>query len=101
MSIEERCANAKKCIDPVEHQQKVKQKKDQRRNYIIGELVSRYFPSVQEYDPGTDDENRTRFAPLEAFLYMLSIDTDLVDDLRDRATQLMSENPDGEWRVLT
>ena len=107
MSIEERSANANKRIEIAEQQRRLKERseredqgrKARRRHYIIGELVATYFPTVQEYEPGTHDENRIRFEPLEAFLYVLSTDPDLVDELRDRAARLVSEDPDGEWRT--
>lgn len=107
MSIEERTANANRRIDATERKrrqeervaQEEQKRKDSRRNYIIGELVARYFPSLQEYDPGTDAENRTHFEPLEAFLYVLSTDYELVEELKCRAAQLVSDDPDGEWRA--
>lgn len=107
MSIEERTANANRRIDTAERKrrqeersaQEAQRKKDNRRNYVIGELVTRYFPSIQNYEPGTDAENQTRFQPLEAFLYVLSTDQDLVEELRERATQLTMDDPDGEWRI--
>ena len=107
MSIEERSANANKRIEIAEQQRRLKERSERedqgrkvrRRHYIIGELVAKYFPTVQEYEPGIDDENRTRFEPLEAFLYVLSTDPALVDELQERAAQLVSEDPDGEWRT--
>ena len=79
--------------------QEAQRRKDSRRNYIIGEVVSRYFPDVRNIEPGTDVENQTRFEPLEAFLYVLSSDYDLVEELRNRVARLMTEAPDGEWRM--
>lgn len=107
MSNEERSKNANKRIKTAEQQRRLNERRERedqrgklrRRHYIIGELVAKYFPTVQEYEPGTDDENRTRFEPLEAFLYVLSTDPDLVDELQERAAQLVSEDPDGEWRT--
>lgn len=107
MSIEERVANANRRIAAAEQKkrqeeraaQETQRRKDSRRNYIIGELVTRYFPELREYEPGTDAENQTRFKPLEAFLYVLSTDYDLVEELRDRASQLVAEDQDGEWRI--
>lgn len=107
MSIEERTASANRRIDTAERKrrqeersaQEAQRKKDNRRNYVIGELVTRYFPSIQNYEPGTDAENQTRFQPLEAFLYVLSTDQDLVEELRERATQLTMDDPEGEWRI--
>ena len=108
MSISERIASANKRIEAAERQhrqeeraaQEDQKKMDSRRNYIIGEQVTRYFPSLRECEPGTKAENQTRFEPLEAFLYVLSTDYELVRELQDRAAQLVAEDPDGEWRSL-
>lgn len=108
MSTNERIANANKRVDAAERKhrqeeraaQEAQKKKDSRRNYIIGEQVIRYFPALREYEPGTDTENQTRFESLEAFLYVLSTDYELVRELQDRAAQLVAEDPDGEWRSL-
>lgn len=107
MSIEERSTNANKRIHAAEHQRLLEQRrehdaqerKNQRRNYIIGELVARYFPDVKALEPGNQDGNLARFEPLEAFLYVLSTDYDLCRELQERAAQLVSENPEGEWRM--
>lgn len=108
MSIDERAKTANKRIAATERQRRQEEraaqdeqkKKDSRRNYIIGEQVTRYFPSLRECEPGTAAENRTRFESLEAFLYVLSTDCDLVRELQERAAQLVAEDPDGEWRSL-
>lgn len=106
MPIEERIENANQKIQAVEQKQRLQKmntqetqrRKDQRRSYIIGELVAEYFPDVLALEPGTQNENTTRFEPLEAFLYVLSTDYDLYQELQERAAQLVSENPGGEWR---
>lgn len=107
MSIEERTSNANRRIATVEQKkrqeeraaQEAQRRRDNRRNYIIGELVAKYFPDVLNIEPGTDAENLTRFEPLETFLYVLSTDYDLIEDLQERAAQLISDDPDGEWRT--
>lgn len=107
MSIEERTANANRRIDTAERKrrqeersaQEAQRKKDSRRSYIIGDLVAKYFPDVLNVEPGTDTENQSRFEHLESFLYVLSTDYDLVEKLRERAAQLTSDDPDGEWRI--
>lgn len=107
MSIEERTANANRRIDTAERKrrqeersaQEAQRKKDSRRSYIIGDLVAKYFPDVLNVEPGTDTENQSRFEHLESFLYVLSTDYDLVEKLRERAAQLTSDDPDGEWRT--
>ena len=107
MSTRERLTNANKCIADAEQRQRQEQrntqesqrKMEQRRNFVIGELVTRYFPSVRRYEPGTDAENHTRFESLEAFLYVLSTDHELVRALQDRAAQMVEDDPDGEWSM--
>lgn len=107
MSIEERTANANRRVTAAEQKkrqekraaQDAQRQKDRRRSFIIGELVTRYFPNIRNIEPGTDVENQNRFESLEAFLYVLSADYGLVEELRERATQLVAENPDGEWHM--
>lgn len=107
MSINERTQNANRHIAAAEQKkrqeewaaQEAQRRKDSRRNYIIGELVTRYFPSLRECEPGTEAENQTRFESLEAFLYVLSIDCEMVKELQDRAAQMMEDDPDGDWRL--
>ena len=107
MSIEERTANANRRIDAAERKrrqeeraaQEAQKKKDNRRSYAIGELVAKYFPQVSDLEQETNGENTDSFEPLEAFLYVLSIDYELVEELKGRAAQLVSDDPDGEWRA--
>ena len=89
MSIEERTANANRRIDAAERKrrqeeraaQEAQKKKDNRRSYAIGELVAKYFPQVSDLEQETNGENTDSFEPLEAFLYVLSIDYELVEEL--------------------
>ena len=107
MSIEERTANASRRIDTAERKrrqeeraaQEEQKRKDSRRSYIIGDLVAKYFPQVTTFEPGISAEGQAQFEPLEAFLYVLSTDQDLVEELRERAAQLTLDDPDGEWRI--
>ena len=107
MSIEERTANASRRIDTAERKrrqeeraaQEEQKRKDRRRSYIIGDLVAKYFPQVTTFEPGISAEGQAQFEPLEAFLYVLSTDQDLVEELRERAAQLTLDDPDGEWRI--
>lgn len=107
MSIEERTTNANRKAAAAEQKKKqeewaaqdVQRRKNSRRNFVIGELVAKYFPDLRSIEPGTDAENQTRFEPLEAFLYVLSTDYDLVEELRDRAAQMTEDDPNGEWRL--
>lgn len=109
MSIEERNANVQKRIETAAQQRQTElieretqeketlEDEDSRRHRIIGDLVTRYFPTVRWCKLGTDDEDRIR---LEAFLFVLSVDPDLVDKLQEQADQLVSDEPDGGWREL-
>lgn len=107
MSIEERTANANRRIDTAERKrrqeervaQEEQKRKDSRRSYIIGDLVAKYFPQVTTFEPGISAEGQAQFEPLEAFLYVLSTDHDLVEEFRKRAAQLTLDDPDGEWRI--
>ena len=79
------------------HEKDIQEDEVSYRHRIIGELVARYFPAIRGCKLGTDDEDRIR---LEAFMYVLSVDPDLVDKLQEQADQLVSEDPDREWREL-
>lgn len=93
ITIEERIAKAKEHVHQLEQQKKVEQRKereakkkmDQRRNYIIGELVTKYFPEVEKFEPGTKAENDTIFEPLESFLSTLAADQTLMERLREKS----------------
>ena len=93
ITIEERIAKAKEHVHQLEQQKKVEQRKereakkkmDQRRNYIIGELVTKYFPEVKKFTPGTKIENDVIFEPLESFLSALATDQTLMEHLREKS----------------
>lgn len=94
LTISERTQKGSKRIDAAKHQQRLEQEEahnvqkkiGQRRNYIIGELVSKYFPEVREIEPGTPDENETRFQFVEAFLAVLANDHELVKQIKEQAS---------------
>lgn len=93
LTIEERSQKANKRIAESKYQQRLAQKqaqdeqrkKAQRRNYIIGEMVSQYFPEVMRLEPGTQVENEERFLPLKSFLIELAADQELVAQIKERA----------------
>lgn len=107
MTFEERLTQANDRIAGYEREMRVQERQsqenskrqNQRRNHLIGELVTKYFPEVSAIEPGTNEENSTRFEPLEAFLYVLSTDYELVKELQSRVAQLVSDDPSGEWRA--
>lgn len=92
-SVSERSKNASDRADSAKHQQRAEQREArerqkktvQRRNYIIGELVSKYFPEVKKFEPGTKAENAERFQLLDAFLSVLAADWNLVEAIKAQA----------------
>ena len=73
------------------------EKKNHRRNYIIGEIYCKYFPEALGIDPGrTKAENAPRFAYMEAFISALANDHSLVQMLRERANQMLPDYLGGE-----
>ena len=91
--LEERIAKSKEHTAKLERlrraeikkERDIQRKKNQRRNYIIGELVTKYFPDLMSLEPGTKAENTARFAPLEAFLSVLSADVQLIQQINEKA----------------
>ena len=93
MSIEERSQRAHKRIalmyqQPFTREQAQGEISDeiQCRNYIIGELAGKYFPEIHEIELGTSEENEDRFQLVEAFLAVLSNDSELVEQLKEKAS---------------
>ncbi len=98
LTLDEQIIRYKQHVAKLEQQKRVKlrkereikKKKDQRRNYIIGELVTKYFPVLTSLEPGTKAENDINFQPLEAFLSVLSTEQKLIDHLKDKAASTVS-----------
>ena len=97
LTIEERTANAEERIAKTRRQRSAEEKTardklkklNDRRNYILGELLCKYFPELMELEPGTTKaENAARFASFENFLSALSDDTELMDKLKERARRM-------------
>lgn len=110
LTLEEQIIRSKQRTAKLEEQKRVqlrnerekKKKKDQRRNYIIGELVTKYFPALTSLEPGTKAENRINFQPLEAFLSVLSSEQELIDRLKEKAVStapLTTEKGEDEYPV--
>ncbi|WMC91320.1 hypothetical protein [Kineothrix sp. MB12-C1] len=101
LTIEEKLIKADEQIKKLKQQQilderrkkEAKRKKDQRRNYIIGELVTKFFPEVLYFEPGNKADNVTIFLPLETFLQILSVDQELMSQLKQKVIdKLPAEN---------
>lgn len=107
MTTEERIMQTKARVDELtqkdrlahRQEREAHKKLDQRRNYLLGELVSKYFPEVKELVPGTEDENTVVFKTFEAFLYVLANSNDTLRDLKEIADQTVSQVPETEWRI--
>ncbi len=95
-TLEENIAKAKKHIKKLEHQQRIrlrkerekKKKQDQRRNYIVGELVCKYFPQLLELPPGSKTQNEQTFKELEVDLIKLSQNGEFVCLLSEQESNL-------------
>lgn len=81
-------------------QRKSQQTADKRRNFLIGAMFTQYFPSVKSLTPGSAAQNDEEFAELEAFFYLLSLETELLEDLEIKAKDLVDTEPNGQWRNL-
>ena len=99
LTIEERTANAEERIAKTRRQRSAEEKaardqlkkRNDRRNYILGELLCKYFPELTELEPRSKEENAARFAPFENFLSALADDPELMDELKERARRMESE----------
>lgn len=93
MTMNEIIKSADDRIAQANHHQRLERKqtretqrrKDQRRNYAVGELVIKHFPELCCIEPGTKAENAVRFAPLESFLAKLAADPELMEQIKARA----------------
>lgn len=63
-------------------------------------MFAKYFPSVKSLTPGSAAQNDEEFAELEAFFYLLSLKTELLEDLEIKAKDLVDTEPNGQWRNL-
>lgn len=97
-TLNEKIVKAKDRVAKLEHQQRVEKrrtgeaerKKNSRRQYIIGDLVTKYFPEVQRFEPGTKAENAVAFKPLETFLLLLAADQEFIVQLKEKVKRELS-----------
>lgn len=95
-TLEEKLAKAKEHVRELERQRRIrlrkereeKKKQDQRRNYIVGELVCKYFPKLLELPPGTKAQNEQTFKELEVALSKLSQDGEFIRLLSEQESNL-------------
>lgn len=101
MDINKRLKSANECIEAAKHRQKTalrqesekRKKQGQRRNFIVGELVTKYFPEIRDFEPGrTKEETAANFASLEAFLATLANKTDVIKHIKEESMRGASQN---------
>lgn len=94
LTLDERIRQTEAKVTKLKQQRRIQEKKEkesckrrnQRRNYIIGELVSKHFPEVLNLEPGTKAENAVTFASFEAFLSVLAADQECINQIKLKAT---------------
>lgn len=78
----ERINDLNKKIKSLEAQKRTEQRKireekrklEQRRFYIVGEMVVKHFPELAKIVPGNNKQNAENFSGFEAFLQIVSSD---------------------------
>lgn len=92
--INERLKNASQRAEKAERQQRIAQKQEddlrrkqeERRKYILGGLILKYFPELNTIDPGkTKAETCEAFKYVDAFLQNLSSRSELVQEFWNTA----------------
>jgi len=74
--------------------QKEARKEDTRRKIVIGGLVLKYFPQLEQLHPQRNNaENDIEFSPLANFLSVLASDKELVAELKAKAQEKTPHSP--------
>lgn len=108
LTLEERIVKSKAHTAKLEQQRRaeqkrerdIKKKKDQRRNYIVGELVIKYFPELMRLEPGNKAENVDRFWQLEAVLSVIADNKELMEQLKKKAARKMISTDKQECKIV-
>ena len=70
-----------------------KDKERKHRNFILGELVSKYFhDDVSHLPPGTKAENAVVFAEFQTFLSIIAEDKELMARLKQEARSRLMQH---------
>lgn len=93
-SIEERINDVKKQIEQLERKRRIEDRNNReaqeklrkKQYYLIGELVSKYFPEVLCLNVEQATEDALSLKSLESFLSVLSEDKELINKLKQCAT---------------
>lgn len=75
----------------VRRKKEAEKKLNQRRFYVVGEIVVKEFPELEKLIPGTKAENEKVFAGFECFLKELSSNEQVIQLFR-KCTEPKSEN---------
>lgn len=68
---------------------KVKEKNDERRNFIVGKIFLSFLPEFLCLQPQkSSEENEREFAPLISFLFALTADEELVSIIKAKAAKI-------------
>lgn len=94
-AIEKSIAQANEHIKKLEEQKrfdlrimrKMEKKKEQRRNYVVGEMFVEYFDEMLRLEPGTKAENVVVFQPFKEFLEELSADEKWRNRLKEKLSR--------------
>jgi len=74
--------------------QKEARKEDTRRKIVIGGLVLKYFPQLEQLNPQRNNaENDIEFSPLANFLSVLASDKELVSQLKAKVQEKTPHPP--------
>lgn len=100
-SIDEKISSTREKLIQLQQQKRIQlrkireeeKRKNQRRNYILGDLVSKYFSPVLKLEPGTKAENSVTFQPWESFLSELAADHELMEQLEKKINASLSQAP--------
>ena len=92
-AIEEGINAVKKQIEQLERERRIEDRNNReaqekirkKQYYLIGELVSKYFPEILCLNSEQANEDDFSLKPLESFLSVLSTDQELVHQLKQRA----------------
>ncbi|MBD5472846.1 MAG: type IV secretory system conjugative DNA transfer family protein [Lachnospiraceae bacterium] len=99
-TIEERIRAVKDLIETLERQKRItdrnnreaQEKKRKRQCYLIGNLVSNYFPEILCLESDGTDETTISLNFLESFLLVLSEDKELMEQLNQKAKNRAQSN---------
>ena len=92
LTMDERVQNAEQRVEDGKHSQRLAEKaerdrqrsEDNRRKYIIGGLVLKYFPELHEIKLGANrGETQANFSQVDAVLSLLASKRELISELRD------------------